>query len=44
MKLAEFADLSMITVSNIESGKFSPNLKNFIKITKVSIPQHRKVN
>ena len=35
MKLAELADLSTITVSNMESGKFSPNLKNLIKISEV---------
>lgn len=35
MKLAELANLSLITVSNIESGKYSPNLKNIIKVSKV---------
>lgn len=35
MKLAELADLSAITISNMESGKFSPNLKNLIKISEV---------
>ena len=35
MKLAVLANLSLITVSNMESGKCSPNLKNIIKVSKV---------
>ena len=35
LKLAELANLSLVTVSNMESGKFSPNLKNLIKVSKV---------
>ena len=34
MKLAELVELSTITISNIESGKVSPNLKNIISISK----------
>lgn len=35
MKLAELVNLSTITISNIESAKVSPNLKNIIMIAKV---------
>ena len=34
MRLAELVELSTITISNIESGKVSPNLKNIISISK----------
>ena len=35
MKLAILAKVSLITISNMESGKSSPNLKNIIKISRV---------
>ena len=35
MKLAMLANLSLITVSNMESGKYLPNLKNLIKVSRV---------
>lgn len=35
MKLAILAKVSLITISNMESGKSSPNLKNIVKISRV---------
>ena len=35
MKLAELVDVSIITISNMEVGKYLPNLKNILKISKV---------
>ena len=35
MKLAELAELSTITISNMESGRFLPNLKNIIVLSNI---------